>query len=121
MDFKGLFATLPWTWLPFGLRHIVQTGWMLYRNRLVANPGLSYFVSTGKPTEDAANVLFNVLGHVDLFAVWHLVLIYVVLRVVPRFGKAKALVLVSLYAALNLGLRLLPTLLGRSLMLGMAG
>jgi hypothetical protein len=119
--FNSVFATLPWTWLPFALRDVVQTGWVLYRNSLVANPGLSYLVSTGKPTEDAANLLYNALGRVDLFTLWHLVLVFVVLRVLPRFSKGKALVLVLLYAALSVGLRLLPVLLGRALTVSMAG
>jgi len=121
VNFNGLFATLPWIWLPFALRNAVQTGWILYRNRLISNPGLSYFVSTGSPTEDAVDLLYNLLGHMDLFGLWHLALVFVVLRVLPRFSAGKALVLTLLYAALNLGLRLLPVLLGRSLSLGMVG
>jgi len=116
LDFNSLFATLPWTWLPFALRDAVQTGYILYQRKLIANPGLSYLVSTGKRTEDARNLLYNVLARVDLFTLWHLVLIFVVLWVLPRFSKRKAFVLTLVYAALSLGLRLLPVLLGRAFM-----
>ena len=116
VNFNGLFATLPWIWLPFALRDVVQTGYILYRNALIVNPGLSYFASTGKPVEDAQNLLYNVLGHADLFTLWHLGLVFAVLWVLPRFSKGKAFVLMLVYAALSLGLRLLPALLGRAFM-----
>ena len=118
VSFTGLFATLPWTWLPFALRDVVQTGYILYKNELIANPGLSYFVSTGKPVEDAGNLLYNALARVDLFTLWHLALVFVVLWVLPRFSKGKAFVLVLVYAALSLGLRLVPALLVRAFMPG---
>jgi len=118
VSFTGLFATLPWTWLPFALRDVVQTGYTLYKNELIANPGLSYFVSTGKLVEDAGNLLYNVLARVDLFTLWHLALVFVVLWVLPRFSKGKAFVLVLVYAALSLGLRLVPALLVRAFMPG---
>jgi hypothetical protein len=118
VSFTGLFATLPWTWLPFALRDVVQTGYILYKNELIANPGLSYFVSTGKLVEDAGNLLYNVLARVDLFTLWHLALVFVVLWVLPRFSKGKAFVLVLVYAALSLGLRLVPSLLVRAFMPG---
>jgi hypothetical protein len=121
VSFNGLFATLPWAWLPFALRDGVQTAWILYRGRLIANPGLSYFASTGEPTEDTVSILYSTLSHADLFVLWHLALIFVVLWVLPRFGKAKAFVLTLVYAGLSLGLRLLPVLLGRSVMGGMTG
>lgn len=118
VSFTGLFATLPWIWLPFALRDVVQTGYILYKNELIANPGLSYFVSTGKPVEDAGNLLYNALARVDLFTLWHLALVFVVLWVLPRFSKGKAFVLVLVYAALSLGLRLAPALLVRAFMPG---
>jgi len=125
VSFTGLFATLPWTWLPFALRDVVQTGYILYKNELIANPGLSYFVSTGKLVEDAGpassgagNLLYNALARVDLFTLWHLALVFVVLWVLPRFSKGKAFVLVLVYAALSLGLRLVPALLVRAFMPG---
>jgi len=118
VSFTGLFATLPWTWLPFALRDVVQTGYIVYKNELIANPGLSYFVSTGKPVEDAGNLLYNAVARVDLFTLWHLALVFVVLWVLPRFSKGKAFVLVLVYAALSLGLRLVPALLVRAFMPG---
>jgi len=116
LDFSGLFATLPWVWLPFALRDVVQTGWILYRNKLIANPGLSYLVSTGQPVEDATNVMYGMLSYADLFVLWHLVLVFVLVRTLPRFNGGKAFVLTLVYAGVSLGLRLLPALLGGSLL-----
>ncbi|HUW14384.1 MAG TPA: hypothetical protein VM537_31970 [Anaerolineae bacterium] len=116
LHFSALFATLPWVWLPFALRDVVQTGWILFRNRLIANPGLSYLVSSGKPLEDATNLLYGVLSYVDLFVLWHLVLVFVLARTLPRFSGGKAFMVTLIYAAISLGLRLLPVILGGSLL-----
>lgn len=106
-----VLAALPWLWVPFALRDMVQTVYVLYRGSPMANTGLSYLVSTGHTAEDLANVWYHVLKQVDLFALWHLVLIYVLFRVVPSFGRAKAFVLAVVYAAVSIGVRLLPMLL----------
>jgi len=118
VSFGGLFAAVPWTWLPFALRDVVQTAYVLLRGRLIANQGLSYFVSTGIPAEDATSLSYGLLAQVDLFALWHAVLVLVLLSAVPRFSRGKAFVLTAVYCALNLGLRLLPALLGRTFVLG---
>jgi len=118
VTFSGLFATLPWIWLPFALRDALQAVYVFVKGALIANQGLSYLVSTGSVVDDARNLWYNVLSRVDLFTIWHLVLVFVMLCVVPRFGKGKAFGLTLVYAAVSLGLRLLPSLLSGALLPG---
>lgn len=118
VTFGSLYATLPWIWLPFALRDALQTAYVLLKKALIVNQGLSYLVSTGSVVDDAKNVWYTLLSRVDLFTIWHLVLVIVVLTVLPRFGRGKAFFLALIYAALSLGLRLLPTLLSGALLPG---
>jgi hypothetical protein len=114
VGFGGLIAAVLWTWLPLSLRDIVQSAYVFVRGQPIANQGLSYVVSTGIPANDATNYIYAVLAQVDLFALWHVILVLALLITVARFSKGKAFFLALVYAALNLGLRLIPALLGRS-------
>lgn len=118
VTFGALFATLPWIWLPFALRDGLQAVYVLVKGALIANQGLSYLVSTGNAVDDAGNLWYNVLSRIDLFTIWHLVLVGVVLCLLPRFSRGKAFFLVLIYAVVSLGLRLIPSLLSSALLPG---
>ena len=51
-------------------------------------------------------------SQIDLFGLWHVILIYVLLRVVAGRGRGSAALLTFLYALIQVGLRVLPTLAG---------
>jgi hypothetical protein len=118
VTFSGLFSAMPWVWLPFALRDAIQAVYVLVKGTLIANQGLSYLVSTGNAVDDAQNLWYNVLARVDLFTIWHIVLVAVVLCVLPRFTKGKAFALTLVYVAVSLGLRLLPSVLSAALLPG---
>jgi len=109
----GLWAALAWTWTPFALRPLVQLAWNLYAGSLIKYPGLSSFFATGKTVEDQRNPLFIAASQIDLFALWHLILIYILLRVVGKLKNSSSLILVILYAIIQLGLHLLPALISK--------
>jgi hypothetical protein len=96
-----LGATL-WAWTPFGLRPLVQAAVVAAQRGLIVNQGLSYLVSVGDPLKDARNVAYVLLSQVDLFSLWHLVLVYAASRALFRFGRNKAVLVTALYAAINL-------------------
>lgn len=96
-----LGATL-WAWIPFGLRTLVQAAVVAAQRGLIVNQGLSYLVSVGDPLKDARNVVYVLLSQVDLFSLWHLVLVYAASRSLFRFGRNKAALVTVLYAAINL-------------------
>ena len=113
---SAAWALAVWTWLPFALRGLFQAGWSAVSGgELIRYPGLSYLLATGDATADQRTPLYAAASQIDLFALWHLVLVYVVVRVVARMGTMSALVFTLVYALINLGLRLLPTLAGGAL------
>lgn len=115
---QALWPAVVWSWLPFALRGFLQTGWSLANQALIQYQGLSYFVATGDVAADSQRPLFVALSQVDLFSLWHVVLVYVLLRAVVRLGGGGAFSLTLLYALLNIGLRVLPVFIGGLVSLG---
>ncbi len=114
----GLWAAIVWTWVPLALRPLVQLAWSLHAGALVLYPGLSRFVAVGNPMEDQRNPLFVAASQIDLFALWHIILIYVLLRVVGRLGRGRSIALALLYALAQVGVRVLPTAIAQMTELG---
>ncbi len=110
---NGLWAALIWTWIPFAIRPLVQLAWNLYSHSLIKYPGLSALVASGKIAEDQSNPLFVAAAQVDLFALWHLALIYLLLRVVGKLGMGSSLFLTLFYALIHIGVHLLPVAIAR--------
>lgn len=111
-----LVAAMSWTWLPFAVRDLVSTGWTLTTGAVRVNPGLSYFVASGDSLADASNPLWLLASQVDLFWLWHVALIYALVKAVrPKGG---ALGLTFIYALLYLALRVGPALLVAGLSFG---
>lgn len=107
--YARLLAGLSWTWLPFALRDLMNAGWAAATGAVRVNPGLSYFVATGDRVADAANPLWLLASQVDLFWLWHLVLIYALLKAARPRGSAWGLTLV--YAVIYLVIRVAPAAL----------
>jgi hypothetical protein len=105
VEFRRFFAAMPWLGLPLVLGTVVRTVYALIKHQLVVNDGLSYLVSSGKPMTDARNPAYVTLSSVTLFWLWHLLLVYVLLRVAPKLGRGTAFFLTVLYAALTVGVR----------------
>lgn len=97
----ALGATL-WAWIPFGLRSFVQVAVVAAQRSLIVNQGLSYLVSVGDPLKDARNVAYVLLSQVDLFSLWHLVLVWMASQALFRLSRNKAALVTILYAAINL-------------------
>ena len=114
LTFGQVFAIMPWLWLPFALQGFVQAAWVGFTGTLITTPGLSGLVATGNPLEDARNLNFALLSRVDLFALWHVVLVYAGLRGLTEIGAGKAIGLTAIYAALSLVVHLIPVLIGRA-------
>lgn len=115
LRFAALYAAFSWSWLPFALRDFVAAGWAWVTGQPQANPGLSYFVSTGDLLADAGNPLYVLTSLIDLFFVWHVILIYFLIKAVRPRGSAIGLTVA--YTVLYLLLRFLPTVLSTRLAL----
>ncbi len=111
MEFGSVFTMTAWTRLPTAIGFLVQAGFIAFTQGAIRYPGLAALVSSGDLMQDAQNPLFSLLARIDLFWLWHLWLVVLGLAVVARFGRGKSLVLILIYAALSLGLAVLPSLL----------
>ena len=118
LEFGPVFAITPWLWLPFAARNLAQAAWIAWRGELVTAPGLSGLVATGDFLRDARSPVFALLSQVDLFAAWHLVLVYAGLRALTPMRAGKAATLTAIYAVISLAVRLIPALIGRAFVPG---
>jgi hypothetical protein len=112
VDFRRLLAAAPWLGIPFVLETLEQTAYVLSRGQLIVNQGLSYLVSSGKPLEDVRNLTYVALSQVSLFRLWHLWLVYVLLRVAGKLDRGAAFFLTVVYAAVTVGGQLVLAALG---------
>ena len=111
MTFGSIFRMSAWTSMPFAIGFLAQAGFMAFAQRMIQYPGLAYLVATGELIQDARNPMFVLLGRIDLFWLWHMLLVMLGLSVVARFGRGKSLALTFVYAVLSLTLLVLPTFL----------
>jgi hypothetical protein len=118
--FGQMFRLVVWTWLPYALRGLIQTVYILASGQIIANPGLSGLVQENRPVSEMVlappspgqMLLVAFLSRVDLFLVWNLILLVVGVTVVTRLPRRKA-VLVTLGVWLLLtAVSLLPVLVG---------
>ncbi len=112
LPFSRWWTPVVWTWVPFALRGFVQAAWSLVNGTAIRYTGLSYLVASGDRTADAVNPLFVLAAQVDLWALWHGVLIFVLLRTTAQLSRGSAAFLTLFYALVALGLRVIPALAG---------
>jgi hypothetical protein len=108
------FATVAWSMLPFFVRDLLQTAYLLLRKQLIEHAGLSFLVASGDWLRDSRNMLYAALGRADLFVIWHLVLLALGLSIATKVSRGKAAVLAIIIWALVLAVSLIPVLLGRA-------
>ena len=109
------FAATTWSMLPFFLRDLLQATFVLTQKRLIEHQGLSFLVASGNWLQDSGNVLYAALSQVDLFALWHIVLLGVGISVATRLGRRSGLLLAIVIWLVMLGVSLFPVVLGRAL------
>jgi hypothetical protein len=118
--FGALFRMVVWTWWPYVLRGLLQTGYILGTGQLITNPGLSGFVSRAPSVEEMMAAppslgqlaLSAFLAQIDLFLLWRLALMVVGVVVVMQLRRRKAIAIVLGIWLLLTGLGLLPTVVG---------
>ena len=118
--FRAMFRMVVWTWLPYVLRGLLQTVYILVSGQAIVNPGLSGLVQDNLPIGEVVvappglghTLLASFLSRVDLFLVWNLILLAIGVAVATRLSRRKA-VLVTLAVLLLLTvLGLVPSLIG---------
>ncbi len=78
-DTGSIMNVVAWAGLPFVLRSLVRAGGMFVTRNLIASPGFSGFVSGGN--ENFGLFLASFLSLVDIFLIWHIILLLIGVRV----------------------------------------
>jgi hypothetical protein len=103
-----VFAVVSWSWIPYILRDFFQAGYIFATGQLIRLPGLAFLAATG----NAADPLYLALAQVDIFLLWHLLLIGLGMAALNRFGRGKTLLIVLVYLLIVIGVALIPALIG---------
>ena len=119
-NFGQVFPVTVWAGFPYALRGLIQTIYVLVSGQLIANPGLSGLVQQSRsaadliasPPSTGRTLLSAFLSRVDLFLVWHLVLLVIAVTAATRLSRRKStLVTIAVWVLLT-GLSLIPALIG---------
>ena len=95
-----------WAGLPFGVRSLVRAAFVYLAHRLIAAPGLAGFAPTGGESGSTLATVF--LGLVDVYLIWHVILLVTGVRQLPGATASKAWGAVVLTVLIGLVLQALP-------------
>lgn len=115
--FKQMLRLTIWTWLPYGVRGVLQTSYILISGQAITNPGLSGFVIDRSaqslvPAGPGQIALAAILSRVDLFLVWNLFLLITGLMVTTRLTRCKSVIAVLAIWIIFSLLGVIPALAG---------
>jgi hypothetical protein len=85
---SSVMNLIAWASLPFAVRDLVRIAAMLSTQRLISHPGLAGFAPAGDGTFSL--FLGALFALIDLYVIWHLVLIVVGVRVASGLPLGKA-------------------------------
>lgn len=110
------FAVSLWCMLPFFVRDVLLSAYVLLNQKVVEHQGLSFLVATGDWLKNSSNLMYALLSSFDPFVLWHLLLFGLGIAVATRLGRAKAFVLAVLVWAVFTAVKLIPMAIGSSVM-----
>jgi hypothetical protein len=113
VGFGAMVKMSAWSRLPQAVNSLVLAGFSALAGRGIQYTGLAPLVATGDIARDGRNPLVALLGTIDLFWLWHLLLVVVGLSAVAHLSRSKSVVLTAMYVALTLAVAAVPTLLFR--------
>jgi hypothetical protein len=114
--FGQMFRLTVWAWMPYGVRGLVQTIYILMANEQIVNPGLAGFVIDKRtpslmPVGPGQLALASVLGHVDVYLFWNLALFVAGLMAFTNLPRKKALLAVLIIWVILTLLSIIPVVL----------
>jgi hypothetical protein len=118
--FGQMVCMVVWTWLPYTLRGLLQTVYILVSSQIIANPGLSGFAQGSHTADELVPaspslgqiVLRALLRQVDVFLFWNLILLVIGVMVTTHLPRRKAILATLGVWLLLTALGLIPTLVG---------
>jgi len=128
--FGQMFRAVVWTWIPYALRGLLQTIYILVSGQIIANPGLSGLVQDSRAAAEEVmfaqpnigqELLAHLLGQIDIYLFWNLGLLMIGVMVATRLPRRKAVLVVMGVWLLLVAIGLLPTLVGGLLAQQMVG
>lgn len=111
ITFGSMFTVNTWARMPMAIGALVQAAFVTMSHGVIRYPGLAFLVASGDPLTDAANPLVALLSSIDLFWLWSLLLAMLGVSVAARISRGQALILTLVYAAVALGLTVLPSVI----------
>jgi uncharacterized membrane protein YhaH (DUF805 family) len=108
-----LLRTTAWASFPLILRALLQTIFAGLTQQPIVGSGLSGLVEPG--------MLAAILGQIDLFSLWYVILLGLAVAVSSRLGRNKALLVTAIYVILVLLLNVGAALLSNALTGGTSG
>lgn len=106
LEWRGVFNLAAWSALPFVVRDVVQSVYLLAAGQLITSPGLSGFGPVD--AQGLAGFFAVLLKFIDLYLVWQLLLILAGFRPVTQIKLLKGLLILLGTAVLYLSIRSLP-------------
>lgn len=98
-QFTRMWAAVVWAWIPFVLRDLLQSVYILISGQTIAHPGLSGLVADTRSVSEITSVppsagrlaLQTFLSQIDIFSFWNLALLVVGVIVMARLSRRKAI------------------------------
>ncbi len=121
MKYIQMVTLVLWSWLPFALRDLVQAIHIVVNGQPALNRGLSFLVASSDQTQNAGNLLYGLLAQVDVFLLWHLLLLAIGITVSTRSTRERITLATLSYWAVTALIGLSPTVLGMLMRPALAG
>jgi hypothetical protein len=106
---QQIVNVVAWASLPFTLRGLVQLVAMLATDRLIAGAGVSGFAPAGEGS--AVVFLASVLEQIDIYFIWHIILVYIGARMCSQLTRGKTWLAIAIVFAVVMALRALPAVI----------
>jgi hypothetical protein len=111
LPFAASFTLSTWAALPLVVRAAVQLAYMLSTRKLLEYPGLSGLLAQPASMADTSVVMTAnwtvvvaqvVLGNVDVYTLWFLILLVQTVSIAAQIPRWRAVVIVAIYSGLSL-------------------
>jgi hypothetical protein len=111
LKFGSVFNIVAWSNLPKVLQTLVQAILVAVTGNFPMYTGLAALQVSGDVLKDAANPMIGLLSFVDIFWIWHIILLVIGLAVATKFSRLKTFLIVLVYVAASIGLGVISNLI----------